>query len=96
MAPTTAPQSTGPWIKGTRVQYSPYALRAPWDYYLAQGEWTRKAAARDAYDQQAAMRGTVTHAATNDHGVAWYGVTWDNGTTSQTAPYRLARIEARS
>jgi hypothetical protein len=86
---------TGPWIEGTRVQYSGYGLLAAWEYYLAQGERSRKSAARAEHDRQAALRGTVTRAATNDHGVAWYGVAWDDGTVSQTAPCRLARIEGR-
>lgn len=44
---------------GTRVQWSEYHLRSSRDYYLGLGREPAKSRAKDEYERQRAMRGTI-------------------------------------
>ncbi len=56
-------EAVGPKSKfevGDRVKYSGSALERDRQYYLGLGDYTRKNAAKDAYETKLAQRGTVT------------------------------------
>jgi len=44
---------------GDRVKRSDYALRSKRDYWLSQGEYSRRNRAKEAYDTAVAERGTI-------------------------------------
>lgn len=74
---------------GDRVKKSDYALRSKRDYWLSQGEYTRKNRAKEAYDAAVAERGTIAEIlpADSSRGVAaGLRVTWDNGMESRCLP----------
>ncbi len=56
-------ESVGPQSKfevGDRVKYSGYALERDRQYYLGLGDYSRKNAAKEFYENKLAQRGTVT------------------------------------
>lgn len=73
---------------GTRVQWSEYHLRRSRDYYLGLGREPAKSRAKDEYDRQRAMRGTITEILRADPR-QWngpgngYRVTFDDGSKHQ-------------
>lgn len=78
-----------------RVKRSSSALRSKRDYWLAQGNPTRKSQAKDWLDQAAAERGIVSELLASDpsRGVAaGVRVTWDNGSESRCLPYMVETV----
>ena len=73
--------------QGDKVKYSTSGLRPAWEYYLSQGEYSRKNRAKEAHAEKAAKRGTVR--TVDKPGVVT--IAWDDGTTSQTMDYLLER-----
>lgn len=79
-------EAVGPKSKfeiGDRVKYSGSALERDRQYYLGLGDYSRKNAAKAAYEAKAAMRGTVTDVShVNKTGNLSHGagaeVKWDN------------------
>ena len=74
---------------GDRVKRSDYALRSKRDYWLSQGEYSRRNRAKEAYDTAVAERGTIAEIlpADSSRGVAaGLRITWDNGMESRCLP----------
>ncbi len=84
------------FIIGQRVRHSGYALRSDRDWWLAQGDYTKKQRAKDTYDKRCAERGTITAILPGDaaRGIApGLQVTWDNGSVSKCLSCRVERAE---
>jgi hypothetical protein len=62
---------------GTRVKHSGHALQRQRDYWLSLGREPAKTYARQAYEEKAAMRGTLS-----DNDEKGCRVRWDDGTES--------------
>ena len=73
---------------GTVMKASEYALRPLRDYWLAQGQYHRKNAAKAAYDAKAEERWTVTSIGQNSQGVPFINATCGEKTL-QSCAYRL-------
>lgn len=74
---------------GNKVKQSDYALRSKRDDWLSQGDYTRKNAAKTAYDRAAAERGVVVEILPTDfsRGVAaGLRVQWESGVESRCLP----------
>ena len=69
---------------GTRVKYSPSALKSLRDGWQAEGSPSKKATKKKRYDDKAAMRGTITGTLKNG-----YSVIWDNGDDTQLLSYLI-------
>lgn len=66
---------------GDRIKPSEYALRSSRDYWLAQGEPSRKSQAKQWYEDKKAKRGTITRVYHNGFANS-YDISWDDGSNS--------------
>lgn len=73
---------------GTRVKYSPYALKSLRDGWQSEGSPSKKATKKRWYDEKAALRGTITGTTKNG-----YSVSWDNGDATQLLSYLITESE---
>lgn len=60
---------------GQRVKWSEYVIRGKRDYWLRQGSYTLKSAARRYLDEAIAARGTIINASANGYTVRMDGET---------------------
>lgn len=76
-----------PLTVGTKVRYSPYALRDLRDGWQREGSPSKKAVKKRWYDDKAALRGTITGTANNG-----YAIRWDNGDESTVLSYLVVPV----
>lgn len=75
-----------------RVKRSAAALRSKRDYWLAQGNPTRKPQAKEWLDEAVAERGTVAEILAGDSSRSvspGLRIIWDNGAGSRCLPYMV-------
>jgi hypothetical protein len=81
---------------GNTVRKSGYALKSARDYWLLQGEYSRKQRAKEQFDALAAMRGTVIEILAGDP-KRWVSpglkIQWSNGTVSQCLDYMVELVK---
>lgn len=72
---------------GDSVKYAEPALRSLRDMWLQEGASGKKEQKWKWLDNKKAERGVLTEICKNDYCTQFYRITWDNGSTSDTATY---------
>lgn len=77
---------------GDKVKPSEYALRGSRDYWLAQGEPSKKAQAKQWYEDKKARRGIITQVYDNGYAIC-YDIAWEDGSNSSSGIHMVVKVE---
>lgn len=75
-----------------RIKPSEYALRGAREYWLQQGEPSRKSQAKQWYEDKKAKRGTITKVYNNGFADS-YDILWDDGSISSCLTNMVVKAE---